>query len=140
MAAAGGSRPTSTAPAPAGFRAGGFDAVLIGSQIIALQVLHYLILSLITGPILSLLADPLALNLEGGRSNVAMIVDWRQLAGRTTLEEAVGLWEGHTSGRGAGRIVGPGSAAYASDPARAWALGIAWAIASAVECIGIVAG
>lgn len=42
------------------------------SQIVSLQALHYLTLSLLIPPLLHLFADPVALNYEGGASNVGM--------------------------------------------------------------------
>lgn len=35
-------------------------------------------------------ANPVALSLEGGPSNVAMIMDWREMVGKATIEEGVG--------------------------------------------------
>lgn len=68
----------------------GWDPLLIISQIVALQACHYLILALITPPLLFLFTNPTALSLEGGPSNVAMIMDWREMVGKATIEEKVG--------------------------------------------------
>jgi len=68
----------------------GWDPLLIISQIVALQACHYLILGLITPPLLYMFANPVALSLEGGPSNVAMIMDWREMVGKATIEEKVG--------------------------------------------------
>ena len=59
-------------------------------QIIALQACHYLVLALITPPLLFMFADPLSLSLEGGSSNVAMVMDWREMVGTSTIEEKLG--------------------------------------------------
>ncbi|OAV99856.1 hypothetical protein PTTG_04085 [Puccinia triticina 1-1 BBBD Race 1] len=67
------------------FRIQGWDPVLIISQILAIQALHYVILSIITPPMLRWFAKPEQLELEGGPRNVAMIIDWRAMAGTTTL-------------------------------------------------------
>ncbi|KAA1067787.1 hypothetical protein PGT21_016946 [Puccinia graminis f. sp. tritici] len=67
------------------FRIQGWDPVLIISQILAIQALHYLLLSLITPPLLRAFARPDQLELEGGSQNVAMIIDWRAMSGATTL-------------------------------------------------------
>jgi hypothetical protein len=67
------------------FRIQGWDPVLIISQILAIQALHYLLLSLITPPLLRAFARPEQLELEGGSQNVAMIIDWRAMSGATTL-------------------------------------------------------
>lgn len=53
----------------------------------ALQACHYLLLALITPPLLNTFADPVALSLEGGASNVAMIMDWREMVGRATIDQ-----------------------------------------------------
>lgn len=67
------------------FRIQGWDPVLIISQILAIQALHYVILSIITPPMLKVFAKPGPLEYEGGSKNVAMIIDWRAMAGLTTL-------------------------------------------------------
>ncbi|PWN52245.1 hypothetical protein IE53DRAFT_385328 [Violaceomyces palustris] len=64
----------------------GWDPVRIISQIVALQCLHYLILSTLIPPLLSILSDGRALNFEGGATQVGMILDWRELAGRPTWD------------------------------------------------------
>jgi hypothetical protein len=63
----------------------GFDAATIVSQIIALQSLHYLTLSLICPLLLNAFAPGPDLDREGGAYNVAMVVDWREMAGDNTV-------------------------------------------------------
>ncbi|POW14076.1 hypothetical protein PSHT_07548 [Puccinia striiformis] len=67
------------------FRIQGWDPILIISQILAIQALHYLILSIITPPMLRIFAKPGPLEYEGGAFNVAMIIDWRAMSGSSTL-------------------------------------------------------
>ena len=50
----------------------GWDPVLIISQIISLQTLHYVTLALLIPPLLSLFAEPSSLEYEGGATNVGM--------------------------------------------------------------------
>jgi protein SYS1 len=51
-------------------KANTWDPVLLISQIIAMQSLHYITLSILVPPLLSILAQPNALEYEGGASNV----------------------------------------------------------------------
>jgi hypothetical protein len=55
-------------------------------QILTLQCLHYLVLSLIVPPLMMTLAfrRP-ALDFQGGPTSLAMILDWREIAGIPTL-------------------------------------------------------
>lgn len=71
------------------FRIQGWDPVLIISQILAIQALHYVILCLITPPMLTMFAKPGPLEYEGGARNVAMIMDWHAMAGSSTLHPVV---------------------------------------------------
>jgi len=125
--------------APARFRVSGWDPALLLSQIFALQALHYLTLSLIAPPLLSILADPVALSLEGGASNVAMIMDWREMTGRPTIEEIHLLTklmkDDHKWMRSwpSGRRLMFGGAAYAADSRRSWVLGGAWTLTSLID-------
>ena len=54
-------------------KATGWDPILIISQIIALQTLHYVTLSLLVPPLLVMFADPGSLEYEGGAANVGML-------------------------------------------------------------------
>ncbi|KAG7443983.1 uncharacterized protein BT62DRAFT_981884 [Guyanagaster necrorhizus] len=60
-----------------------WDPLLLISQIVSMQTLHYLTLSLFTPPLLTLFADPQALEYTGGPSNVGMIMDWREMSDPT---------------------------------------------------------
>lgn len=55
----------------------GWDPVLIISQILSLQTLHYLTLAILIPPLLSLFAEPSSLEYEGGATNVGMPVSCR---------------------------------------------------------------
>lgn len=72
--------------APADFRVQGFDPLLLISQIIALTSLHYLTLSLLSPILLHLFISKdafldVGLQTQGGSYNVAMVMDWRNMAG-----------------------------------------------------------
>ena len=53
----------------------GWDPILIIAQIVALQTLHYVTLSLLIPPLLVMFADPGSLEYEGGAANVGMPVN-----------------------------------------------------------------
>ena len=72
---------------PQDFRVQGFDPLLLVAQIIALTALHYLSLAFICPILLHALVardeyNSVALLCQGGSYNVAMLMDWRNLAGR----------------------------------------------------------
>ncbi|KAI8443195.1 hypothetical protein BY996DRAFT_6428060 [Phakopsora pachyrhizi] len=71
------------------FRIQGWDPILIIAQILAIQSLHYLILSLLTPPMLQLLSSPFPLDFEGGPSSLAMIMDWREMIGIGTINQSL---------------------------------------------------
>ncbi|CAH7671398.1 hypothetical protein PPACK8108_LOCUS6172 [Phakopsora pachyrhizi] len=71
------------------FRIHGWDPILIIAQILVIQSLHYLILSLLKPPILRLFSSPLPLEHEGGPSNLAMIMDWREMIGIGMINQSL---------------------------------------------------
>ncbi|KAG0151886.1 hypothetical protein CROQUDRAFT_56331 [Cronartium quercuum f. sp. fusiforme G11] len=80
------------------FRIQGWDPILIIAQIVALQALHYLTLSVLIPPLLIVFAKPTPLEYEGGPANVAMIMDWREMVGYGTLHHSLnrlGGWAGY---------------------------------------------
>lgn len=110
-------------------------------QIIALQCLHYLVLSLIIPPLLTLFANPYALAYEGGAANVGMVMDWREMVGRATLREPRGRgWSGFSSsGAWSGGVKLGGDSAIEGheeawvDPVRSWMISLCWLAASTAE-------
>jgi hypothetical protein len=105
-------------------------------QIVALQALHYLTLSILVPPLLIFFCDPYALEYEGGTANVGMIMDWREIAGRQTIGGGVGVsgwnvfkeaWKGGWKGSLRGETY-PGS-----DAMRGWVLAGCWILSSGVE-------
>ena len=92
------------------------------SQIVGLQACHYLVLCLITPPLLVLFANPLALELEGGPANVAMVMDWREMTGRAVLDDRIGEYTrlpsslGRDPSGGVARIPGFGGSAGGTSP------------------------
>ncbi|KAI0364550.1 hypothetical protein BV20DRAFT_956020 [Pilatotrama ljubarskyi] len=116
-----------------------WDPILIVSQIIALQTLHYVTLSLLAPPLLVMFAEPASLEYEGGAANVGMIMDWREMAGRPTTRAlpGEGPWRSLNSVWSGGKQVGLGSSAQAPfrqvDPIRCWIIAICWMAASAAD-------
>ncbi|KAI0676154.1 integral membrane protein S linking to the trans Golgi network-domain-containing protein [Trametes maxima] len=117
----------------------GWDPVLIVSQIIALQTLHYVTLSVLIPPLLVMLAEPGSLEYEGGAANVGMIMDWREMAGRPTTRAlpGEGPWKSLNSVWSGGRQVGLGSSGHEVlrqvDPIRCWIIAICWMATSAAD-------
>ncbi|EIW59926.1 uncharacterized protein TRAVEDRAFT_122124 [Trametes versicolor FP-101664 SS1] len=117
----------------------GWDPVLIIAQIISLQTLHYVTLSLLIPPLLVMFAEPGPLEYEGGAANVGMIMDWREMAGRPTTRAlpGEGPWRSLNSVWSGGREVGLGTSPQATfrhvDPIRCWIIAICWMAASAAD-------
>ncbi|KAI0653580.1 integral membrane protein S linking to the trans Golgi network-domain-containing protein [Cubamyces menziesii] len=117
----------------------GWDPVLIISQIIALQTLHYVTLSVLIPPLLVMFAEPGSLEYEGGAANVGMIMDWREMAGRPTTRAlpGEGPWKSFHSVWSGGRQVGLTPSLQTGfrqvDPVRCWVIAICWIAASAAD-------
>ncbi|SNX87409.1 uncharacterized protein MEPE_06119 [Melanopsichium pennsylvanicum] len=75
----------------------GQDALRIVLQILSFQTLHYLILATLVPPMLAIFADTESLMFEGGPTQIGMIFDWRQIAGRPTFD-----WKLNTDNEGKG--------------------------------------
>ncbi|TDL26585.1 hypothetical protein BD410DRAFT_763829 [Rickenella mellea] len=128
-------------------RSASWDPVLLISQIVSLQALHYLTLSVLIPPVLMMFAEPHALTYEGGAANVGMVMDWRELAGRPTVHGLRGddrrgwsVFRGaYTGGRRVGAGAGPeewldlgdGSHGWDGrlDPFRGWVIAFCWMVA-----------
>jgi len=124
----------------------GWDPILIISQIVSLQSLHYFTLCFILPPLLALFAEPHALAHQGGASNVGMIMDWREMAGRPTITGVKGddsrgynafsgVW------RGGERLTGGTLRGWewdgGADPMRGWIIGISWLLTSGADVVYI---
>ncbi|KAI0730443.1 integral membrane protein S linking to the trans Golgi network-domain-containing protein [Earliella scabrosa] len=129
-------------------KATGWDPVLIVSQIIAMQTLHYVTLSLLIPPLLVMFAEPGSLEYEGGAANVGMrrdvplggmIMDWREMAGRPTTRAlpGEGPWKSFNVVWSGGKQVGLGPAQLSDfrsvDPVRCWIIAVCWMAASAAD-------
>ncbi|GAA5839361.1 hypothetical protein JCM9279_005917 [Rhodotorula babjevae] len=137
-----------TNAAPQRFRVQGWDPVLILSQIISLQALHYLVLSLVLPALLSILSNRDLLQYEGGATSISMAMNWRSFTGATA------------SGVGASRQLVPGLTSLASaeagaavakldaaelargvvrvvgrDAFRGWAVALGWLAASMADIV-----
>ena len=127
-----------------------------------MQTLHYLTLSLLIPPLLSLFADPISLNYEGGPANVGqslrlfllppilppkkiitgMIMDWREMAGRPTVRGIYGgeRWTSYTQWAwSGGKKVGYGWKEDRwdgrTDPLRGWIIAGCWLLACSAEYV-----
>ncbi|ESK83252.1 hypothetical protein Moror_15081 [Moniliophthora roreri MCA 2997] len=121
-----------------------WDPILLIFQIISLQSLHYLVLCILTPPLLSLFADQPSLVYEGGAASVGMIMDWREMVGRATVRgiynaEKFGSYA-YTWAWSGGKIVGftwREAELKGGDPIRGWIIAGCWVIACAVDILPI---
>ncbi|KAJ8078817.1 hypothetical protein PM082_013100 [Marasmius tenuissimus] len=120
-----------------------WDPTLLISQIVSLQTLHYLTICLLVPPLLKFFAEPVSLSYEGGASNVGMIMDWREMAGRPTVR---GIYDTERWGSWSrGKIVKLSwkedllrmkvGTEGAVDPRRGWIIALAWLAACCVDLI-----
>ncbi|KAJ7065333.1 integral membrane protein S linking to the trans Golgi network-domain-containing protein [Mycena amicta] len=116
-----------------------WDPVLLISQIVSIQSLHYLTLSLCVPPLLNIFAEPASLNYEGGATNVGMVMDWREMAGRPTVRGMQGeeRWNSYTGVWSGGRKIGSGLRADQwdgrADPMRGWVIAFCWLVACSAD-------
>ncbi|KAF7289410.1 hypothetical protein HMN09_01334400 [Mycena chlorophos] len=121
-----------------------WDPVLLVSQIVSMQSLHYLTLSVCVPPLLSILAEPGSLNYEGGAANVGMVMDWREMAGRPTVRGMHGeeRWSSYTGVWSGGRKIGSGLRADQwdgrIDPMRGWVIAFCWMVACSAEYVNVL--
>lgn len=112
-----------------------WDPVLLISQIVSMQTLHYLTLSLFTPALLTLFAEPTSLAYEGGASNVGMIMDWREMAGRPTVRGIYDSekWGSYSWAWSGGKILGfiwrEDQLGGGLEPMRGWIIAFCWIIA-----------
>lgn len=113
-----------------------WDPILLISQIISMQTLHYLTLSVLIPPLLSIFAEAGALVFEGGATNVGMIMDWREMAGRPTVRGMQGedRWDAYYGAWSGGKQLGSGWEEGRwdgwTDPMRGWVIAFSWIVAS----------
>ncbi|KAF8815433.1 hypothetical protein BYT27DRAFT_7194437 [Phlegmacium glaucopus] len=112
-----------------------WDPVLLVSQIVSMQTLHYLTLSIIIPPLLAIFAESKSLAFEGGAANIGMIMDWREMAGRPTVRgmqigEKWWAWSG-------GKRIGYGwkddQWDGRIDPIRGWIIAFCWLVACSAD-------
>ncbi|KAG8221120.1 integral membrane protein S linking to the trans Golgi network-domain-containing protein, partial [Butyriboletus roseoflavus] len=120
-------------------RQSSWDPVLLISQIISLQTLHYLTLSLLIPPLLTVFAESTSLMYEGGAANVGMVMDWREMAGQPTVRGVQGeeRWSSYYGAWSGGKRVGSGweddQWDGRTDPIRGWVIAVSWLIASSAD-------
>jgi len=121
--------------APSKTTVSNWDPVLLLSQIVSIQTLHYLTLSIIVPPLLAIFAETKSLAYEGGAANVGMIMDWREMAGRPTVRgmqigEKWWAWSG-------GKRIGYGwkddQWDGRIDPIRGWIIAFCWLVACSAD-------
>ncbi|KAL5513431.1 hypothetical protein ACEPAH_3830 [Sanghuangporus vaninii] len=128
----------------------GWDPVLIISQIVSLQALHYLTLSILIPPLLWAFAEPNALMYEGGPMNVGMVMDWREMAGWPTVHGLQGDdrrgWSVFRGAYSGGQKVGTGTWVDPfkddnryyqwdgrTDSRRGWIIAFCWMVAAGAD-------
>lgn len=113
-----------------------WDPLLLISEIVSMQSLHYLTLSVIVPPFLSFLAEPTSLDYEGGASSIGMIMDWREMAGRPTIRMS-DFWTNYRWAWSGGKKVGYGYDQIhwngQIDPVRGWVIAFCWIAACAAD-------
>ncbi|KAM6497380.1 Integral membrane protein S linking to the trans Golgi network domain containing protein [Amanita muscaria] len=114
-----------------------WDPMLLISQIVSIQSLHYLTLSILVPPLLSVFAERSLLTYEGGAANVGMLMDWREMAGVPTVRWAHGSERWGTWAWSSGEKVGHGWAedqwSGRIDPIRGWVIGLCWMLACSAD-------
>lgn len=117
-----------------------WDPVLLISQIISMQTLHYLTMAMLLPPLLTIFAEPTSLEYEGGASNVGMIMDWRQMAGRPTSRQSSTdvAWRVLNAVWSGGKQVGTEDATGDEwdgriDPRKGWIIAVCWMLASTAD-------
>ncbi|KAF8336234.1 integral membrane protein S linking to the trans Golgi network-domain-containing protein [Amanita rubescens] len=116
-----------------------WDPVLLISQIVTMQSLHYLTLAILVPPLLSMFAESTSLNYEGGAANVGMVMDWREMAGVPTVRWAYGTerWSSYTWAWSSGKKVGHGWTEDQwdgkIDPTRGWVIAFCWMLACSAD-------
>ncbi|KZV72257.1 hypothetical protein PENSPDRAFT_604732 [Peniophora sp. CONT] len=112
-----------------------WDPIMLISQIVAMQSLHYLTLATLAPPLLAIFAAPEALSYEGGAASVGMVMDWREMAGRPTFRLLHGeeRWNAFAGAWSGGKKLTEGGVQPGVDPLRGWVLGVAWVLASTVD-------
>ncbi|OAX34894.1 hypothetical protein K503DRAFT_746694 [Rhizopogon vinicolor AM-OR11-026] len=100
-----------------------------------MQTLHYLTLCVLIPPLLSFFAEPGALFFEGGATNVGMIMDWREMAGRPTVRGMQGedRWNAYYGAWSGGKQLVSGWVESMrngrTDPTRGWVIAFSWMFA-----------
>lgn len=124
------------------------------SQIVALQCLHYLSMSIILPFLLHLFSEQTLLSYEGGATSVSLLMDWREFTGSPTVSLAPAFKKGLKVGLvGLSSVVtgrGPGGTGTGGelvlgdikrglirvverDSARGWTVAAGWIGASMIE-------
>lgn len=112
-----------------------WDPILLITQIVSLQSLHYLTLSFFVVPLLHIFAEQTSLAYEGGAASVGMVMDWREMAGKPTIRGLNGTSYGYAWSNGKKVSLGWNSDQWSgrTDPFRAWIIAICWLVACGAD-------
>lgn len=115
-----------------------WDPILLISQIVSMQALHYLTLSIFIPPLLIIFSEPKSLTFEGGAANVGMVMDWREMAGHPTVRgiHGEGRWSQYTWAWSGGKKIGYASDQWEGrtlDPTRGWIIAFCWLLACSAD-------
>ncbi|KAI0339699.1 hypothetical protein BDW22DRAFT_1335835 [Trametopsis cervina] len=114
-----------------------WDPILIISQIISLQTLHYVTAAVLVSPLLSVFAEQSSLEYEGGAANVGMLMDWRQMSGRPTAGGTLAdTWKSLHSVWSGGHQVGDSQTLTWNgqiDSRRGWVIAACWMAACGAD-------
>jgi hypothetical protein len=110
----------------------------------SIQTIHYLTLSLLLPALLASFTSPALLHYSGGPTTVGHVMDWREMAARSTAPTTFkipfgGAWSGGKQvgsvpeDRGIGEMVDDDLWDYGVDEKRGWTIGVALLIACAIE-------
>ncbi|KAG5734751.1 hypothetical protein E4T56_gene15464 [Termitomyces sp. T112] len=114
-----------------------WDPILLISQIVSMQTLHYLTLSVLVPSLLAIFAEPTSLTYEGGAANIGMIMDWREMAGRPTVRGIHGARGGYSWAWSGGKKIGYGLQEDRwdgrTDPMRGWIIALCWLVACSAD-------
>ncbi|EKM81581.1 hypothetical protein AGABI1DRAFT_111865 [Agaricus bisporus var. burnettii JB137-S8] len=114
---------------------GNWDPALLVSQIVSMQSLHYLTISLFVVPLLNFFAEPSSLAYEGGAASVGMVMDWREMAGKPTIRGLNGTSYGYVWSDGRKIAYGWGDDQWSgrTDSLRAWIIAVCWLLACGAD-------
>jgi len=118
-----------------------WDPVRIVSQIIGLQVVHYIVLCLLTPLLFFFFSNEHSLRHGESFFNLSIFMDWREMAGKQTMHEVPGAqhhpFEHSSNNTSSDTHSGSGNTTFVDDnilpgldPMRSWIVAAMWLLAS----------